>query len=99
MTATVAFTVAPAATFRPPGILLRTLRLDRWLCATCHRDNLVRRGSSIAQRPCRWCDTELDSGAFPVVPGQTYRFECYVKVRDGGWQYVTEEFTLTRKAG
>ncbi len=94
-----ALTTVPAATFRPPGVLLRALRLERWLCPTCQRDNLVRRGTSILQRPCRWCATELDSGAFPVVPGQTYQFEGYVRSGDSDWQFVTREFTLTRKAG
>lgn len=97
MTAAISFTTTPAATYRSSGILLRTLRLERWLCPTCQRDNLVRRGSSVVQRPCHWCATLLDSGAFPVVPGQTYRFECYVGL--AGWQIISKEFTPTRKAG
>lgn len=48
-----------SATYRPSGILLRTLRLERWLCPVCQRDNLLRRGSSILARPCRWCDAIL----------------------------------------
>jgi ribosomal protein L37AE/L43A len=51
--------------YRPSGVLLRTLRLDRWLCPECSRDNLVRRDSSVLWRPCRWCDAELVT--LPVV--------------------------------
>ncbi len=48
-----------AATYQPSGILLRTLRLERWLCPACSRDNLVRRNTVIICRPCRWCGADL----------------------------------------
>lgn len=52
-----------SATYRPAGVLLRTLRLERWLCPSCQRDNLLRRDTSILLRPCRWCGVELLSWA------------------------------------
>ena len=53
------------ANYRPSGLILRMLRLDRWLCPSCSRDNLVRRDSSVLWRPCRWCGAELVT--LPVV--------------------------------
>lgn len=45
--------------YRPSGPLLRMLRIERWLCPGCQRDNLLRRETMILNRPCRWCGANL----------------------------------------
>lgn len=45
--------------YRPSGPLLRLLRLERWLCPACKRDNLLRRGYSVLSHPCHWCGAPL----------------------------------------
>ncbi len=44
----------------PSGVVLRALKLERWICAACSRDVLLRLRVTIpAKVPCHWCGADL----------------------------------------